>query len=96
LTSLLLKGEIDAFFSGDARTAALDFPQNAQVAAAVAMSGIGFEKTQVSLTVDPFALGNTHFIHALGKFGEISVTINGKTLENNPKTSLLAPLSLVR
>ena len=84
------------FFTGDARTAALDFPENANVAAAVAMSGIGFEKTQVELTADPSASGNTHVIHALGKFGEISVTIKGKTLANNPKTSMLAPLSLVR
>ncbi len=88
--------EAVTFFTGDARTAALDFPQNANVAAAVAMSGIGFEKTQVELMADPSASGNTHVIHALGKFGEISVTINGKTLANNPKTSMLAPLSLVR
>ena len=88
--------EAVTFFTGDARTAALDFPQNANVAAAVAMSGIGFEKTQVELTADPSASGNTHVIHALGKFGEISVTIKGKTLANNPKTSMLAPLSLVR
>ena len=88
--------EAVTFFTGDARSAALDFPQNANVAAAVAMSGIGFEKTQVTLTADPSAVGNTHLIHALGKFGEISVTINGKTLANNPKTSMLAPLSLVR
>ena len=88
--------EAVTFFTGDARSAALDFPQNANVAAAVAMSGIGFEKTQVTLTADPSAVGNTHLIHALGNFGEISVTINGKTLANNPKTSMLAPLSLVR
>jgi len=84
------------FFEGDGRSAALNFPQNANVAATVSLSGIGFEKTKVFLTADPFATGNTHIIHALGNFGEISVTINGKTLPDNPKTSMLAPLSLVR
>ena len=88
--------EAVTFFTGDARSAALNFPQNANVAAAVAMAGIGFEKTQVTLTADPSAFGNTHLIQAKGKFGEISVTINGKTLASNPKTSMLAPLSLVR
>jgi aspartate dehydrogenase len=84
------------FFEGDGRSAALKFPQNANVAALISLSGIGFEQTKVSLTADPFAMGNTHTIHALGSFGEISITINGKTLPDNPKTSMLAPLSLVR
>lgn len=84
------------FFAGDGRSAALKFPQNANVAALVSLSGIGFEKTKVTLTADPSAVGNTHTIHAMGSFGEISLTINGKTLPDNPKTSMLAPLSLVR
>lgn len=84
------------FFMGNARSAALAFPQNANVAAAVALAGMGFEKTQVHLTADPSAIGNTHLIEATGEFGSIHIAINGKTLVNNPKTSLLAPLSLVR
>ncbi len=84
------------FFTGNARSAALAFPQNANVAAAVALAGMGFEKTQVNLTADPSAIGNTHFIEATGEFGSIHIAINGKTLVDNPKTSMLAPLSLVR
>jgi aspartate dehydrogenase len=84
------------FFVGDARHAALTFPQNANVAAVVALSGIGFDRTQVTLTADPSASANRHEIHAKGNFGEIMLTISGKTLADNPKTSMLAPLSLVR
>lgn len=84
------------FFSGTAREAALRFPQNANVAAAVALAGVGFERTQVELTADPAASGNRHRIHARGAFGEIDVAILGKTLPENPKTSMLAPYSLVR
>jgi aspartate dehydrogenase len=84
------------FFTGNAREAALRFPQNANVAAAVALAGAGFEKTQVHLAADPHAIGNRHRIQASGSFGEIDVSILGRTLAMNPKTSMLAPYSLVR
>ncbi len=84
------------FYTGNAREAALRFPQNANVAAAVALAGVGFERTRVELTVDPAATGNRHRIRASGAFGEIDVSILGKTLPENPKTSMLAPYSLVR
>lgn len=88
--------EATVFYSGDARTAALMFPQNANVAAATALAGLGFDKTVVHLRADPAAVGNRHRIQASGTFGEIDVTILGKTLPENPKTSMLAPFSLIR
>lgn len=84
------------FYTGNAREAALMFPQNANVAAATALAGLGFEKTVVHLRADPGATGNRHRIQASGAFGEIDVTILGKTLPENPKTSMLAPYSLIR
>jgi aspartate dehydrogenase len=84
------------FFTGNAREAASLFPQNANVAAAVALAGAGFERTQVTLTADPAAKGNRHRIQATGAFGMIDVTVEGRTLPDNPKTSMLAPMSIVR
>ena len=84
------------FYTGDARSAALMFPKNANVAAVVALAGVGFERTMVRLTANPAATGNRHRIQACGGFGEIDVAILGKTLPENPKTSMLAPYSLVR
>lgn len=85
-----------AFYSGTAREAARRFPQNANVAAAVALAGIGFDRTRVSLTADPGASANRHFIRARGAFGSIEVVVEGRTLPDNPKTSVLAPMSLLR
>ncbi|MCG6205267.1 aspartate dehydrogenase [Rhodopseudomonas sp. HC1] len=84
------------FLECDARTAALRFPQNANVVAAIALAGLGFERTQVSLVVDPASNGNNHSFVARGAFGEIAMTTRSATLPANPKTSMLAPYSLVQ
>ena len=84
------------FLECDARTAALRFPQNANVVAAIALAGVGFEGTKVRLIVDPAASGNHHTFTACGAFGEISTSIRSITLPSNPKTSVLAPFSLLQ
>ena len=83
-----------AFLQTDARDAARRFPQNANVAAAVAIAGVGFEATRVTLVADPRATGNRHRIVAHGGFGLIDVTVEGRVLPDNPKSSVLAPHSL--
>ncbi len=87
---------ITTFLECDARTAALRFPQNANVVAALALAGLGFERTTVRLVVDPTATGNHHAYVARGAFGEISASIKSVTLPSNPKTSVLAPFSLLQ
>lgn len=85
-----------AFFEGTAREAALAFPQNANVAAAVALAGLGFDQTSVRLMVDPHTASNQHLIDARGTFGEISTWVLARTSADNPKTSLLVPYSIAR
>ncbi len=84
------------FFTGTAREAAQRYPQNANVAAAIALAGVGFEATEVELTADPGAVGNEHWFVAEGAFGRAEVRIAGRPLPDNPKTSWLAALSLAR
>jgi aspartate dehydrogenase len=83
-------------YRGHAGEAALLYPQNANVAAAVALAGLGFEGTQVELVADPDAPGNVHEIEAEGTAGRFAIQLQGKPSRSNPKTSALAALSVAR
>jgi aspartate dehydrogenase len=83
-------------FRGNAREAASTYPMNANVAAAVALAGVGFERTAVELVADPQAGGNRNEIVAEGAFGRFEIRMLGKTRPEAPRTSISAPLSIVR
>ena len=82
-------------YQGSADEAATRYPQNANVAATIALAGAGFAKTEVRLVADPAAGGNIHQVHAEGAFGAVDIEIRGKPLPDNPKTSTLAAHSVV-
>ena len=76
-------------YRGTAGEAALLYPQNANVAAAVALAGLGFDLTEVELVADPDAPGNVHEIEAEGAAGRFAIQLQGKPSRSNPKTSAL-------
>lgn len=82
-------------FEGSARAAALRFPKNANVAAAVALAGLGFDATQVRLIADAEITSNIHEVSASGDFGSFSFRIDGNTLPGTPHSSALAAMSVV-
>lgn len=82
-------------FEGNARQAALAYPKNANVAASVALSSLGFEQTKVQLIADPTINANIHEIEASGSFGKLKFTIEGQSLPDNPRSSALTAMGVV-
>lgn len=82
-------------FSGNAAEAALRFPRNANLAATVALAGLGLEQTQVRLVADPQARGNTGRIEAQSEGSQLTVTVAGRSSASNPKTSAITGMSVL-
>jgi len=82
-------------FEGTARQAALGFPKNANLAAAVALAGLGLDTTTVQLVADPAATGNTGQIDAEGDASRLQVSVSGASTAANPKTSGIVAYSVL-
>ncbi len=83
-------------FTGTAREAAQLYPKNANVAATIALCGIGMDQTRVELYADPDAQQNIHEIKAQGVFGSFTFIVEGNSLPDNPRSSALTAMSVVQ
>ena len=77
-------------FEGSAREGAPHFPQNVNIAAILAMAGIGLDRTRLKVIADPGLTLNTHTIRVAGRSGRFKLVLENVPAPENPKTSWLA------
>jgi aspartate dehydrogenase len=83
-------------FRGNARDAALAYPESVNVTAAVSFAGVGLDRTEVVVMVDPAVNRNVHTVEAEGTFGSLRFEIQNVPSERNPKTGALVAMSALR
>jgi aspartate dehydrogenase len=82
--------EARTLYEGPARAGVPLFPANVNIAAVLAMAGVGFDRTRLKVVADPALRFNTHSIVIRGKSGNIDVRLENVPTPRNPKTAWLA------
>ncbi|MBR2255038.1 MAG: aspartate dehydrogenase, partial [Candidatus Methanomethylophilaceae archaeon] len=82
-------------YSGPAREAVKLFPKNVNVAATVSLLGLGFDRTKVTVVVDPETKSNSHELRIKGEFGQMTCHTYNVPSPDNPRTSYLAHMSAI-
>lgn len=82
-------------FKGSARDAAIAFPANVNVAAALGLAGIGVDRTQVEVWADPQIDRNFHSVSVTSDSGEATMTIRNIPSKENPRTGRIVANSVI-
>lgn len=80
---------------GAVRDAAQKFPANVNVSVALALAGIGLDRTRYEIWADPGVSRNTHVIEVEADSTRFRMEIAGVPSEGNPATGRLTPLSAI-
>jgi aspartate dehydrogenase len=81
-------------FAGTAREAAAGFPANVNVVAALALAGIGPDRTMIEIWADPAVTRNCHTIEVEADSARFSMSIENVPSEN-PRTGRITALSVL-
>lgn len=87
--------EAKRVFAGTAREAAKAFPANVNVAAALALAGVGPERTMVEVWADPAINRNQQSVTITSDSGEATMTIRNIPSEENPRTGRIVANSVI-
>lgn len=82
-------------FDGNARDAALGFPANVNVGAALSLAGFGPEATRVQIWADPGVSRNIHEIRVVADSASFSMKMENIPTEANPRTGRITALSVI-
>lgn len=83
-------------YRGPARVGVIRFPESVNVAAAVSLAGIGFDRTELVVIADPNLERNRHEVVAEGGFGMLRFEIENVPSDENPRTGRIVAMSVVR
>ncbi|HXA24084.1 MAG TPA: aspartate dehydrogenase [Acetobacteraceae bacterium] len=82
-------------FEGNAFDAAAGFPANVNVAAALALAGIGPIRTRVEIWADPTITRNIHTIRVEAESARFTMTVENVPSAENPRTGQITALSML-
>ena len=82
-------------FAGSAREGARGFPANVNVAAALALAGIGPDRTELEIWADPSLNRNTHTIRVDADSVRFEMTIENVPTPEKPGTGRVTALSVI-
>lgn len=83
-------------FSGSASEAVSRFPRSVNVSATLGLATLGMERTRVTVVADPAVEKNEHRILATGTAGTYEFVLRNAPSAENPRTSRLTALSVLR
>ncbi len=83
-------------YDGPVREGARRYPQNVNIAAAVALAGLGFDRTRLRILADPAAVPHIVEIQARGQFGSFSFREEIVPSAENQKTGRLVAMAVVK
>lgn len=81
-------------FEGPVREVVALYPRSTNVAAAVALAGLGFDRTVARIVADPAAVANHTTLRVTGATGSFALTIENVP-SANPRTSAVVPASVL-
>jgi len=88
--------EAATLYDGPVREGARLYPQNVNIAAAVALAGLGFERTRLTILADPAVSDHVVEVAASGRFGRFDFREAVVPTAENRKTGRLVAMALVK
>ena len=83
-------------YQGTVREGAARYPQNVNISAAVALAGLGLDRTQLTIVADPTIRSHVVEIEAEGAFGSFRFAEEVLPTEENPKTGRLVAMAVIK
>jgi aspartate dehydrogenase len=88
--------EPTVIFEGSAREGAATYPQNVNISAAVALAGIGLDRTRLTIVADPTIDTHVIEVRARGAFGSFSFVEDVAVAEENRKTGKIVAMAVAK